>query len=67
MNQADRFTLVNDVIERVPKLGYMAAYVRQALRDKLVEHKDYIQEHGDDMPEVRDWKWGSYSSERQTA
>ena len=57
-NEMDRFHLVNDVIDRVPKLGYPAAYVKQAIRDKLIEHHQYIAEHGDDMPEVRDWKWG---------
>ena len=57
-NEMDRFHLVNDVIDRVPKLGYLAAYAKQAIRDKLIEHQQYIAEHGDDMPEVRDWKWG---------
>lgn len=57
LNDLDRFHLVIDVIDRVPKLGYMAAYVKQAMRDKLIEHKDYITRRGEDMPEVRDWKW----------
>jgi xylulose-5-phosphate/fructose-6-phosphate phosphoketolase len=39
-------------------MGYLAAYVRQAMRDKLIDHKDYIQRHGEDMPEVRNWTWG---------
>jgi xylulose-5-phosphate/fructose-6-phosphate phosphoketolase len=56
-NEMDRFHLVNDAIDRVPKLGYLAAYTKQAIRDKLIEHPQYIAEHGDDMPEVRDWKW----------
>ena len=56
-NEIDRFHLVNDAIDRVPKLGYLAAYAKQAIRDKLIEHQQYITEHGDDMPEVRDWKW----------
>jgi xylulose-5-phosphate/fructose-6-phosphate phosphoketolase len=56
-NEMDRFHLVNDAIDRVPKLGYLAAYAKQAIRDKLIEHQQYIAEHGDDMPEVRDWKW----------
>jgi xylulose-5-phosphate/fructose-6-phosphate phosphoketolase len=56
-NEMDRFHLVNDAIDRVPKLGYLAAYAKQAIRDKLIEHQQYIVERGDDMPEVRDWKW----------
>jgi xylulose-5-phosphate/fructose-6-phosphate phosphoketolase len=56
-NDLDRFHLVADVIDRVPKLGYLAAYAKQAIRDKRVDHKTYIATHGDDMPEIRDWKW----------
>ncbi len=66
MNDLDRFHLVGDVIDRVPKLSYAAAYGKQALRDKLIEHRLYINKHGDDMPEIRDWKWphgGAVSSE----
>jgi xylulose-5-phosphate/fructose-6-phosphate phosphoketolase len=58
MNELDRFHLVNDVIDRVPKLGPSAAYVKQAIRDKLIEHKEYTREHGEDLPEIREWKWG---------
>ena len=57
LNELDRFHLVMDVIDRVPKLGYRAAYVKQQLQDKLIEHKHYIERYGDDMPEIRDWKW----------
>ncbi|PYO57680.1 MAG: phosphoketolase [Candidatus Rokuibacteriota bacterium] len=56
-NDIDRFHLVADVIDRVPKLGTVAAYAKQAIRDKLIEHAQYIVAHGDDLPEVRDWKW----------
>jgi xylulose-5-phosphate/fructose-6-phosphate phosphoketolase len=49
--------LVGDAIDRVPKLSYAAAYGKQAIRDKLIEHRQYINKHGDDMPEIRDWKW----------
>ena len=56
-NDLDRFHLVADVIDRVPKFGYLAAYAKQAIRDKLIEHKTYIAEHGDDMPKIRDWRW----------
>ncbi|MEW5792418.1 MAG: phosphoketolase family protein [Pseudomonadota bacterium] len=58
LNDIDRFHLVADVIDRVPKLGYHAAYVKQAIRDKLIEHKEYITEYGQDLPEIRDWQWG---------
>jgi xylulose-5-phosphate/fructose-6-phosphate phosphoketolase len=56
-NDLDRFHLVDDVIDRVPGLGGEAAYVKQEIFDKLVEHKHYIATHGDDMPEIKDWKW----------
>jgi xylulose-5-phosphate/fructose-6-phosphate phosphoketolase len=56
-NDLDRFHLVMDVVHRVPKLGYRAAYLKQLMRDKLTEHWCYITQHGEDMPEVRDWQW----------
>ena len=56
-NDMDRFHLVQDVIDRVPRLGAMAAYIRQEVRDKLIEHKHYIRQRGEDMPEVRQWQW----------
>jgi xylulose-5-phosphate/fructose-6-phosphate phosphoketolase len=57
-NDLDRFHLVQDVIDRVPALGSRYAYLRQRMGEKLVEHREYIRAHGDDMPEVRDWRWG---------
>lgn len=57
LNDLDRFHLAGDVIDRIPELGYRAAYLKQFLRDKLLEHKSYICEYGADMPEIRDWKW----------
>jgi xylulose-5-phosphate/fructose-6-phosphate phosphoketolase len=57
LNDLDRFHLVGDVIDRVPKLGYTAAYVKQELRNKLIEHKHYVTKYGEDMPEIREWIW----------
>jgi xylulose-5-phosphate/fructose-6-phosphate phosphoketolase len=58
LNGIDRFHLVEAVIERLPQLGSRAAYARQAIRDKLIEHRRWICEHGDDMPEIAHWRWG---------
>jgi xylulose-5-phosphate/fructose-6-phosphate phosphoketolase len=60
-NDLDRFHLVADVIDRVPKLGYRAAHLRQLMRDKLIEHREYITRHGQDMPEIIEWKWPAAS------
>jgi len=57
LNDLDRFHLAGDVVDRVPRLQRVGAHFKQFLRKKLVEHKQYICEHGDDLPEIRDWKW----------
>ncbi|MBF8262801.1 MAG: phosphoketolase [Parachlamydiales bacterium] len=57
LNDLDRFHLAEDVIDRVPRLGARATYFRQFLRNKLLEHKAYIYKNGQDMPEIRNWKW----------
>lgn len=57
MNDLDRYHLVSEVIDRVPQLGPKAAYVKQAIHEKLIEHKVYIEKYGEDMPEIRDWRW----------
>jgi xylulose-5-phosphate/fructose-6-phosphate phosphoketolase len=57
LNQMDRFNLVMDAVDRLPQVGGKAAYIKQACRDKLIEHKQYIRKFGEDMPEIRDWKW----------
>jgi xylulose-5-phosphate/fructose-6-phosphate phosphoketolase len=58
-NDIDRFHLVQTVIDNLPHLGSKGAYLKQEMRDKLIAHKHYIDEHGEDMPEIRDWMWGS--------
>ena len=57
LNDLDRFHLVADVVDRVPQLGARAAYLKQEMRDKRMQHKQYIELHGIDMPEIRNWKW----------
>ena len=59
LNDLDRFHLVEDVIDRLPQLGSRAAYFKQAIHEKLIEHKEYIARYGDDLPAIADWRWGS--------
>ena len=61
LNDMDRFHLVLDVIARVPGLGARAAHLSQFIRDKLIEHDQYIRQHGEDLPEILTWKWGAGS------
>jgi xylulose-5-phosphate/fructose-6-phosphate phosphoketolase len=57
MNDIDRFHLAGDVIDRVPRFQDVAGHMKQMLRDKLIDHKIYISQYGDDMPEIKNWKW----------
>ncbi|WP_172640027.1 phosphoketolase [Desulfovibrio sp. X2] len=57
LNDLDRFHLVMDTIDRLPQCGDRGAYLKESLKDKLIEHKEYITRHGQDMPEIREWKW----------
>jgi xylulose-5-phosphate/fructose-6-phosphate phosphoketolase len=59
LNDLDRFHLVMDAIDRLPQTGHRGVYVKQQLRDKLIEHRRYINRHGRDMPEIRNWQWGA--------
>jgi xylulose-5-phosphate/fructose-6-phosphate phosphoketolase len=59
LNDLDRFHLVQDAIDRLPQLGNKAAWLKQEMQDKLIEHKLYICRNGQDMPEIRNWKWGN--------
>jgi len=59
LNDLDRFHLVMDTIDRVPQIGGSGIYLKQQLKDKLIEHKQYIAKNGEDLPEIRNWKWTS--------
>ena len=68
LNQIDRFDLALDVIDRVPSLRERGGEAREWLRNRLIEHTQYVRTHGEDMPEVRDWQWGTgQGPQRRTA
>ncbi len=55
---------MQDVVDRVPHLGSRGAYLKQTMQDKLIEHKHYIDKHGEDLPEIRNWKWGRIETQK---
>jgi xylulose-5-phosphate/fructose-6-phosphate phosphoketolase len=61
LNEIDRYHLVQDVVDRLPQLGARAAYVKQATRDALIDHREYIYKHGEDAPVISQWTWGGGS------
>ena len=67
LNRLDRFHLAMDVIERVPGLGARAAHVKQHFRDKLTEHRNYVGQYGEDMPEIQNWSWPHETASRAAA
>ena len=65
LNDLDRFHLVIDAINRLPQTGDHGIYLKHQLKDKLTDHKEYIDKHGQDMPEIRNWKWGMTTGRAQ--
>jgi xylulose-5-phosphate/fructose-6-phosphate phosphoketolase len=57
LNDLDRFPLVMDTLDRLPQTGDKGSYLKQPLKDKLIFHKQYIDKYGEDLPEIRNWKW----------
>jgi hypothetical protein len=58
LNDLDRFPLVLDAIDRLPQTGDKGIDLKEQLRDKLIEHKQYIDKNGEDLPKIRNWRWG---------
>jgi xylulose-5-phosphate/fructose-6-phosphate phosphoketolase len=65
LNDLDRFHLVMDAINRLPQTGDKRVYLKQQLKDKLLEHKQHINKHGQDLPDVRNWQWGATNAAKQ--
>jgi xylulose-5-phosphate/fructose-6-phosphate phosphoketolase len=66
LNELDRFHLVRDVIDRVPKLKRHGGYAKQAIGEMLTRHKRHVAEHGEDLPEVRTWRWSEAPATKET-
>jgi xylulose-5-phosphate/fructose-6-phosphate phosphoketolase len=62
-NQIDRFNLVIDVIDRVPRLGSRAAHIKERMKEAILSHRHYAHRHGTDAPEIIDWRWTLPSAE----
>jgi xylulose-5-phosphate/fructose-6-phosphate phosphoketolase len=58
LNDLDRFHLVMDAIDRLPQTSDKGVYLKRRLQDELIEHKEHIDKHGEDLPEIRNWNWG---------
>ena len=67
LNDLDRFHLVMDIIDRVPQASVKGIALRQQLKEKLIEHRKYINKFGQDMPEIRNWRWGTQDATNTTA
>jgi len=67
LNDLDRFHLVMDTIDRLPQTGDQGVYLKQQLKDKLIEHKEYIDLFGEDMPEIRNWRWDTSLWQHQSS
>lgn len=67
LNDLDRFHLVMDTIDRLPQTGDKGIYLKQQLKDKLTEHKQYIAKHGEDLPEIRNWTWDPQKKSEQVS
>ena len=63
LNDLDRFHLVIDVIDRLPQSGNEGLALKRQLQSKLIEHKRYINIHGEDMPEIRNWQWSEHATQ----
>ena len=57
MNDIDRYHLAGDVVDRIPRLRHRGSHFKQLLRDKLIDHQQYVTEKGDDLPEIKNWTW----------
>ncbi len=65
LNDLDRFHLVMDAIDRLPQTGARGIRFKRQLKEKLIEHTEYINKHGRDLPEVRNWKWSAVTADQQ--